>query len=328
MANSSYSMAPARLGLAFVCLLALAACSLSAQCRNEFDQPVDWYIAIRIPATRQYSILDNYSSSFRTAGEELMKLLVDQLSATRGHILLWNDQIGGKSSSSPQAHSKGILQSGEPGEKSLYFVHSIPEFVTYKEGNFEWKARESSQYGQSMICLTLNTQEEVNTVIMHLQAQKSTFYLDTFRQNFAGPANAKMIVNKLPYGFRLVTKTSISRQHVFEEMMTYVFNSGWLMNTWGRPYKASNCGGLYPVSNIKIRNLNGIISKDTQDHSKWAISTTPGVNTVCIGDLNHMDSQASRGGSFVCKQDAQLHRLFLSIIEHDECGLALKLKLQ
>ena len=215
MANTPLSSTICGWGLTLAFLLVLAAPAATADCRNEFNQPVDWYIALRIPGTRQFSIIDNFSGGFRTASEDLMKVLVDQLSTTRGKILLWNDQMGGKSSSSPQAHSKGVLQTGLPGEKSLYFVHSIPEFVAYNDGVFDWKARESSQYGQSMVCMTLDTRDEVNTVIMHLQAQKSTFYMDTFKEVYAGPANAKMIVNRLPYGFRLVTKTSISRQHVF-----------------------------------------------------------------------------------------------------------------
>jgi hypothetical protein len=52
------------------------------------------------------------------------------------------------------------------------------------------------------------------------------------------------------------------------------------------------------------RNMTGVTFKETQDHSKWAIadasSGSPPRPFVCIGGINRMTSQFTRGGSTFC----------------------------
>ncbi|XP_064478841.1 putative deoxyribonuclease-2 [Ornithodoros turicata] len=55
---------------------------------------------------------------------------------------------------------------------------------------------------------------------------------------------------------------------------------------------------------------------NTEDHSKWAV----GVNTplFCLGSLNRMVSQKSRGGQVTCMNNPMVHRLFKSAHETSE----------
>lgn len=58
--------------------------------------------------------------------------------------------------------------------------------------------------------------------------------------------------------------------------------------------------------------------KETYDHSKWALAGDDGF--VCFGDMNRMDSQWKRGGSFYCLADKNLIAVVKStILEHDLC---------
>jgi len=67
-----------------------------------------------------------------------------------------------------------------------------------------------------------------------------------------------------------------------------------------RPLMNSCCTCPYGVYNIELINFeDGIEFKETKDHSKWAITTTSAPNTVCVGDINRMESQRKRGGGAV-----------------------------
>ena len=52
--------------------------------------------------------------------------------------------------------------------------------------------------------------------------------------------------------------------------------------------------------------------KETQDHSKWAISQTS--HWVCVGDINRQHGQLHRGGGTACTLDGGLWKAFSSII--------------
>jgi deoxyribonuclease-2 len=57
---------------------------------------------------------------------------------------------------------------------------------------------------------------------------------------------------------------------------------------------------------------------ETQDHSKWAITETKDV--VCMGDINRMTSQYSRGGGTACFLDPVLHAVLKqAIIKTNTC---------
>ncbi len=59
---------------------------------------------------------------------------------------------------------------------------------------------------------------------------------------------------------------------------------------------------------------------ETQDHSKWAIALDAS-NTLCISDINRMESQRNRGGGTVCfKHSALRNILYNSITSSADCN--------
>ena len=293
-------------------------------CLNEKGKPVDWFVALRVANSRRYMIYDSSSSKKFTEADEglldinLKRLKMDDVKNQK--ILIWNDQPVDGTSSSSKAHAKGFLHF-EENKDGMFLDHSIPNFIDTSGGTLSPVTRESSMYGQSLICITLSDRSQAEEIIKHVQAQNSNIYEDTFKIGKAQKPTNNTITLSLPNSFQLITKTSISEEHPFEDMLVNIFNTGWIVNTWARPYKESSCSESIKISNIMTKNIAGMTMRSSQDHSKWALSYGGRKRIVCIGDLNHMNSQASRGGSFLCRQDTSLYRALYSFILEDECQI-------
>jgi hypothetical protein len=294
--------------------------TLGYGCVNENGQPLDWFVSLRIPNSRTYLIYEPHTKSFRPTDELLLKSTVDQLSFAQNKFTMWNDQTIFGDASSSKAHAKGFVHYQEGG-KGFVFVHSIPQFVntTLTNDTFNYITRETSSYGQSIVCITLNSKAEVDTVIAHLNAERANIFATTFDIPTRVLPTIPTLVDDLPSGFKMVTKTTYVAQKPFEEMLVNYYRTSWLSNTWGRPWTNSTCDTEFKISNVKVKNLGGVVMKTTQDHSKWALSFGDQRRIVCIGDLNHMDSQATRGGSFMCKDDPDLYKAFYSTLLEDDC---------
>ena len=93
------------------------------------------------------------------------------------------------------------------------------------------------------------------------------------------------------------------------------------LETWGRPYEDSYCkpASSYNVINIRTLKVGEYGWKDTQDHSKWGITSNK--DYTCYGDINMMTSQHKRGGGTLCMLDTDFHKLHKSFISSsDTCS--------
>lgn len=310
---------------AFCFFLLLLTFTSTHKCRRESGEEVTWYVALRIPNSRNYMIYEPKLKRFRHSSEEILAAALTDLSLDGEPLMLWNDQPVDKKASSSKAHAKGILHFAN-NTGGYVMVHSIPQFVDTSNGTLSPKTRETSSYGQSVVCVSLSNKTESETIIDHLMAENANIYADTFNSSKRPKPKNDTLLSDLPYDFKLATKTSISEDEVFEEFLVNTFKTGWLANTWGRPYTNSTCDGKQPISNVKVKSYDGEIKLNTQDHSKWALSYGTNQTLVCIGDMNHMDSQAKRGGSFVCRDDKDLYKAMYQMILEDECSFVNKTK--
>jgi hypothetical protein len=301
--------------------------TLGYGCVNDRGQYVDWYVALRVPNSRVYLIYEPSTKSFRPTNELLLKQIVDQLSFSQNKFAMWNDQTVLGDAPSSKAHAKGFVHY-EEGKKGFVYVHSIPQFVNTTKNNnsFDYVTRETSNYGQSIVCVSISTKQEVSAVLAHLNAERANIYASTFTIPTRVDPTVPTMTSDFNFGFKLVTKTTFNSQMPFEEMLVNQYKVSWLANTWGRPWTKSTCNSQYKISNVNLKNLGGVVMKTTQDHSKWALSFGDNRRIVCIGDLNHMDSQAARGGSFFCKEDPDLYRAFYSMLLEDDCQVTKNFK--
>ena len=304
-----------------VCLASCLGAARAYGCTNHRGEEVDWYVALRVPSSRRYLVFQRGAGQFEETDEQLLAEAIGKLSFTENKLLVWNDQTVDGTASTTKAHSKGFLHY-QPGKNGFLFLHSIPHFIDTTDNLFKSKTRETSSYGQSLVCVTLSSPDQVQTAINHAVAQFSNFYEDTFGLPKREKPAVQTMVADFPFGFTLITKTSESDEHPFEDMLVKHFKVGWLVNTWSRPYKSESCGSAVKVSNVIFKSLGGFVSKSTQDHSKWALSYGDQRRIVCVGDLNHMESQAKRGGSFLCIDDASLYREMFAFLLNDSCQIA------
>ena len=74
----------------------------------------------------------------------------------------------------------------------------------------------------------------------------------------------------------------------------------------------------YDSMNVDEITFNSdVLWPETKDHSKWGISyDIP--NWVCIGDINRMYSQNTRGGGTYCFQNQDLYLSILGSISDAE----------
>ena len=94
--------------------------------------------------------------------------------------------------------------------------------------------------------------------------------------------------------------------------------------TWqnGRDPLPSNCTGDLFVKNIQQLQLTeGPEYHSSQDHSKWAVSADRAKPVLCVGGINRMLAQTTRGGGTFCFESASIHEEMSDAIQQvEECG--------
>lgn len=141
----------------------LATASSQPSCLDEKGAKVDWYFAIRIPASkapvlaRDYIVYDSSSKDFRTTNEELIKQLFAQVRLNQHKVATWSDQKPGTedSSSGSKAHSKGVLVVNSES-KGFILSHSVPRWPELTTSSLNPITPQKSIYGQHFLCINLN----------------------------------------------------------------------------------------------------------------------------------------------------------------------------
>lgn len=128
------------------------------------------------------------------------------------------------------------------------------------------------------------------------------------------------------HGFRRSTAHLIVLQgkDLYGDLVAPTLKQNLYVETWIRGYEIGPyCKPKHQYEVLDVEHLDwmGHSYKETQDHSKWAISMDS--SYVCIGDINRMTSQFKRGGGTACFQSSQLHqKMEAAITQHDSCSSA------
>lgn len=120
--------------------------------------------------------------------------------------------------------------------------------------------------------------------------------------------------------FVYFAKSGTFNKNIWENLIAPELQDNLWVESWGRPYEDSFCNPeyLYSVLNIREITFSSYSWKDTQDHSKWALTTTK--DLVCYGDMNMMTSQDHRGGGAICLSDPTFHGFSLKLVTRvDDC---------
>lgn len=331
----------AKLILLSLCLL-FQLSKTAPHCLNEKGQYVSFFMAIRFHPSkdpREYIILDSKSKKWRkTTESELLPKIFGQVDLKQDQVTAWNDEApNGKCASSTYAHSKGIIAISSSGRKGFFMSHSIPKFPKISETEISPVSNLQSNYGQHILCVSISSAKAYNEILQQLAQSHPYIYYgekpngyddeDTkvIQRMFKAKENTKELDTSpasMNIGvFKYVTKPKYHYTHIFEGFMAPFWKTGFLVETWGRPLMPSNCDSEFPIVNVKEMGYEGLAQTESRDHSKWALGVDEKMELVCMGDLNHQESQAKRGGSFLCLQDKEVYQEFRSLVKSDECNL-------
>jgi deoxyribonuclease-2 len=257
---------------------------------------------------------------------------------------IYNDEpTTGQSVSSSYAHAKGILVSSETNG-GFWLLHSMPNWPN-TIGNTTPGVFPSLTYAQSLICISLDSYNS-NQVAGNLMIDHPFIY---------SSVNSPELASVMPLmsdWLNSVKSSSTSNASMFESLDGKKFNQFAKSGSWGKDlwddlvaphYEAemnvetwrngeggrmsSICGqngsksneeySVYEVASISMPD--GISWSGTEDHSKWGATLSTSSSLVsCVGDINRMCSQESRGGGAICSDNLNLWKAFDSIIKSQE----------
>ena len=126
--------------------------------------------------------------------------------------------------------------------------------------------------------------------------------------------NVKKIKSINGKEFIFTSKNNKYKVIPYDTIIRKLFNDDFFVRTWSRPTLTPSLKGKYFIKNIleiKFENYKIGINKD---YSKWAISNKK--NIICVGDLNHSESQKERGGNIVCVENKNLHEIIKNQLFH------------
>lgn len=355
MLNTSKSLASLLLlMLSFFTLISFSntkALPTTGKCVNPQGKKVSWYVMFTM--SNQYNktiYFDKSLKTYLTLKSEVstfppMKIVAALKEKSRFNSVVWNDdsikEDRSKDGFSKIAHSKGMLlvDMNDKSQEGTLLIHSLPRFPKLlndetfsEEFNENWGV-----YAQTWVCLTLDSSTVLDLVknmknlalpiqwsnVTNDPASEVTIALNNLLEKKRGDRNQVKMEFKtkdkdlsLTYFIR-PDDPEINLPYDFD--IPQHFKSSIFVGTWTKPsLQKSICNEDYQVINITEFNVLGMRYKNTQDHSKWAVTEKD--KGLCIGDLNRTDSQLNRSGAMLCLEHPLLSKLSRQFIyESEDC---------
>ncbi|CAG2176083.1 unnamed protein product, partial [Oppiella nova] len=214
------------------------------------------------------------------------------------------------------AHAKGVIAMAFG---SYIVSRSLPpKSYVYPESG--------ETYGQTALCITYKITEIDNILeqLLYMQPNVYTIHVSTHLKSksskiaalsdkdwISGDMNVQTITSAGGVSFTSFSKAPGDQVDLYSQIIAPVINTSLYVETWrqgaGHPLP-SECSLKKTVENIDDISVSFVNSRLKggfgyhKDHSKWAISKTPTVPYVCVGDLNRVESQFKRGGGQTCFQ--------------------------
>ncbi|CAJ0578526.1 unnamed protein product, partial [Mesorhabditis spiculigera] len=295
-------------------ILFLLALEVSAEfnCRNERNEPVDWFAVYKMPIYQDtsangikdglafYYLDSNDPTTLRPSPNNLnssqqpIAYTLQQLYDKNGDLsvfsVMYNDEPYEESESAKKrkkratvqkGHTKGVVFSDQTS--GIWLVHSVPAFPPpdhYKYPN------SGTIYGQTMLCISFDYSE-----LAKIGTQLYYNHPDIYHSNLP----TAMIATNPDLALVIGGKYMKEINHL-------------------------DCQAQYAVKDAMSIHvgLTGEFSY-TKDHTKMARSSQPTKPYVCIGDINRMTSQFSRGGGTLCLLDQNLWQAFDVITTENVC---------
>tara|TARA_R110000868_G_scaffold266583_1_gene525804 strand:+ start:13742 stop:14806 length:1065 start_codon:yes stop_codon:yes gene_type:complete len=238
-------------------------------------------------------------------------------------------------------HTKGVI--GFNQKTGFWLIDSVPKFPSVATQQYSYPDT-ATTYGQSLLCVSINT-DQLPVIAKQLQYSyphiysahmPSTWQLrSTFSRlwqvmQYQGMQEKPRYSEQTFYSqaqqpFVSIVKSYPENTHLFYEYVASYFKQPLLAETWLRGQQEGSVCQPYVVNDVETLAYPSHTTpryawKETQDHSKWAVSNKAGGSLVCVGDLNRMRSQRHRAGGTVCIKSQALHQaMYPMVVTHHSC---------
>lgn len=261
----------------------------------------------------------------------------------RGALEEW--QVGAPTGG--YGHTKGAIAVGFSADAAnasssaggFWLIHSVPRFPLMNESSYTGLPWNEQIYAQSFICVSLSA-TSLNKVGTSMQLNSPDMFssrvlaaatqttpalaaviqgtvradaiCETTSLTTVGGANVDMFAKSYKWG-----------KDLWNGCVSETYKQSTVVESWIRGYEEGPyCTPHYAYETLDVEyvTFGGVSFKETQDHSKWGI-TTGNAQNVCIGDINRMTSQMTRGGGTLClTNQPDLWNAFHSAIDQtDSC---------
>lgn len=340
--------------LSVLALFALA--SASIQCKDEKGNNVDWWFIHKLPSLKKTKVSPtgygyyyaDVNSPLTLSPHQLDTFVTGAMGSTlsqyMGNVkpgwLAWSDQPPGTNMSNNGAHAKGVMSFDQ--STGFFLRHSTPRFpLAASTGKYAGFPDYARIYGQTFLCVSysLSTLNEIASqfILNGVRVYDSNVPTDIGQQfpNLAILASDIPTV-KTPFHFRSFlslagnnftdfAKSRYCDCELYASVVAPALRNDMAVLSWGRPLMGSGCR---PATQFDVLDISGmtlhntpegtITYNETKEHSKLGFGSKN--DMLCVGDINRMTSQASRGGGTTCFANSGLWRaLTQQIAEWNAC---------
>ena len=330
------------------------------ECLNENGLPVDYWVILKKPQGTDYFYYDSDSRDFHTSPHSLNATSIGALAYTTKQLwqaemnyVMYNDQppkdiydiVDDSYSDNLYAgkfgHTKGFFAFVSASDNGFWLTHSIPLFPLGPKvvDDYQGLGKNAGTYAQHLLCLSV-TAESINNLSKQFLLNRPQLYDSRLvtekyayiRQLIDGKystlnvCDTSVLITTGGLPFKLYAKTAEWNNDLYAGCVTPTEQDTLWVESWIR---GSAEGPTCPVSDydtLDIKTLEFVVGdriyswKETQDHSKWAITANRYV--ICMGDINRMTTQYSRGGGTACFSDKILHSILKkATTKTNECVL-------
>ena len=244
--------------------------------------------------------------------------------STNGSLnyFMFNDEVPGGRVSYNHGHTKGTVLFDE--SRVVYLIHSTPHYPFNDTAGYGFP-HTGIYYGQHFFCVTLPI-SELSKLLYQIRMMWPFVYNSRIQENlYKKYDNLQAIINGEPLPADGHPHSKIETLFLTDNTILNAFNKNGTFGadifdalisphfeppmslyteTWqnGRSKLHSNCTDDYFVKNIVYMAFyaDHLDYKESQDHSKWAISADERYHYLCFGGVNRMGSQFRRGGGMYC----------------------------
>ncbi|KAL5262892.1 hypothetical protein ACHWQZ_G008331 [Mnemiopsis leidyi] len=317
---------------------------ISGQCLSEEGEPRTWFLMLKMPNRYSYLYADDINPDLKkgtkllTEGDNPVGRILDPIYSGRAGVnyILYNDQVPDGPTTNTRGHTKGAVI-WRDDSTIQWLIHSVPNFPPQPEKDYSYPET-AKTYGQSFLCVNME-EEDLAEISQHLYYTWPLIYNSSVSEKYTDNVpyldlvlRAKHIkhdpswvsiqtfetAGEEGFKFTAFAKTGEFGADLYKEVIGPYFNSDLYAETWQRGQCVpSNCTGHTSVYNVREMELLDQHYREPQDHSKWAVTAD---GHVCVGGINRMTSQYSRGGGSLCFQAGRLWKqIWKGIQSYEKC---------